>query len=172
MLSEGTLAVELNSANNGNKWVKVKPLGTIDVISGGQVNRDGIGAVLQFTPKNGKTVMQPVVGGSSYSSQDSLELIFGLGSKNKGTVEVLWPGGVRNRLDKVKKFETIVFPEIPCSFDADWDDDDNFKDCLDEALDELKAVDVLTKKEAKRFRKSMLAAFDESNSDDDEDDDD
>ena len=168
-LEHGTLSVELNSADNGNKWVKVKTLGTIGITSGGTVNRDGIGAIIKFTPKNGDTVMQPILSGGSYSSQHSRELIFGLKNKNKGTLDVLWPGGVRNRLDKVKKFKTVVLPEIPCSYAGDWEDEDEFEECLDDALDELKAADLLTKKEAKRFRKSMNSAFEEFNDDDDDD---
>ena len=32
-------------------------------------------------------------------------------------MEVLWPGGVRNRLYNVEAGEKIYFPEIPVSFD-------------------------------------------------------
>ena len=58
--------------------------------------------------------MAPVVAGSSYASQDSLEANFGLGTSEKGTVEVFWPGAIRNRLNNVMAGK-VVFPEIPVS---------------------------------------------------------
>ncbi len=90
--SPGDLAVELNSGN-GNQWVAVTVMGTIGILSDGHVNRDGIGAVLSFTPEDGDTVMSPVTGGSSHLSQHSLERIFGLGSEDEGDINVLWPSG-------------------------------------------------------------------------------
>jgi enediyne biosynthesis protein E4 len=107
VMPDGTLSVEINSGDNGNKWVEVNVLGTIGLTSKGRVNRDGIGAVVTFTPKDGQTVMQPILGGSSYASQDSLAANFGLGSADRGTVEVLWTGGVRNRLYDVQHAEQI-----------------------------------------------------------------
>jgi hypothetical protein len=64
-------------------------------------------------------------------------------------------------------YDLVVFPEIPCSFDGTWKDEDAFEDCVELALDELKAANVLAQKQAKRFRKSMLNAFEEFNEDDD-----
>ncbi len=49
-LADGTLAVELNSSDNGNRSVAIRTLGTIGLTTGGQVNRDGIGAVVSFIP--------------------------------------------------------------------------------------------------------------------------
>ena len=92
ILSQGTLAIELNSADNGNDWVSVKLVGTIGITDDGGVNRDGIGAVVSFTPRmsisgqgfvSANTAMQPILGGSSYSSQDSLAANFGLGSASR-----------------------------------------------------------------------------------------
>jgi hypothetical protein len=115
----GNLAVELNSGNNGNHWVKVRLAGTRGL--GGHVNRDGIGAVAKLTPSGGRTSMLPVVSGSSFLSQNSLTLGFGLGTANLATLEVLWPGGVRNRLYDVPRglagAKPVTMPEIPYSFD-------------------------------------------------------
>jgi hypothetical protein len=108
-------------------------------------------------------VITPIQGGSSFLSQHSLEAVFGLGKENEATIEVLWPGGVRNRLAKVKKSTSVVFPEIPCSFAGQWDDEDDFEECVDDALEELQAASVLSKKEAKDFAKSMRDAFREFN---------
>src|SRR5262249_60683079 len=95
--TDGTLSVEINSGGNGNGWVAVKLRGSVGTVTGGRAPRDGIGAVTFFTPASGKTVMRPVMGGGSYGSQDSLEGTFGLGAATEGTLEVLWPGGTRNR---------------------------------------------------------------------------
>jgi hypothetical protein len=115
----GNLAVERNSGANGNNWVKVRLLGAKG--HGGRVNRDGIGAVVKFTPQGGKTAMLPVVSGSSFLSQNSLILGYGLGHATKGVLEVLWPGGVRNRLYDVPRGiaggRPLVMAEIPISFD-------------------------------------------------------
>jgi hypothetical protein len=115
----GNLAVEINSGNNGNHWLKVHALGTRGF--GGHVNRDGIGAVVKLTPAGGRTSMLPVVSGSSFLSQNSLTLGFGLGTANRATLEVLWPGGVRNRLYDVPAgvagARPLTMPEIPFSFD-------------------------------------------------------
>ena len=89
----GDLAVELADGNR-NGWAAVTVRGSIGLTSNGRVNRDGIGAVLSFTPSHGPTTMVPVTGGSSFLSQHSLERTFGLGAEAAfGTVEVLWPGG-------------------------------------------------------------------------------
>jgi hypothetical protein len=114
----GTLQVQVNSADNGNGWAEIQTQGSIGLIPGGRVNRDGIGAVLMFTPDGGKEVMRPIIAGSSFESQDSLVADFGLGQATKGTVDVVWPGGVRNRLYDVHSHETLVFPEIPFSYNA------------------------------------------------------
>ena len=156
---DGTLSVEINSGNNGNGWVEVRTLGTVGLTSEGRVNRDGVGAVVLFTPNHGKPVMRPVLGGSSYASQDSLAATFGLGSAQSGTVEVLWPGGVRNRLYDVRRSERIVLPEIPCSFTGEWADYAQYRSCLETALDELVARRVLNRAQRARFLSSALRAF-------------
>ncbi len=117
-LLRGDLAVEMNSGGNGNGAVAVKTQGSFGLVPGAKVNRDGLGAVVKFTPDGGKTAISPVLGGGSHASQSSRVLGFGLGTTPKGTVEVLWPGGVRNRLYDVKNGSRVTFPEIPCSFDT------------------------------------------------------
>ena len=86
---DGTLSVELNSGDNGNYSVAIETLGTVGLTDGGRVNRDGIGSVVFFTPESSSTVIQPILGGSSYASQDSLIATLGLGEAESGTVEIL-----------------------------------------------------------------------------------
>ncbi len=155
----GTVAVELNSADNSNNWVEVQLMGTAGITTNSRVNNDGIGSVVSFTPEDGQTVMQPILGGSSFLSQHSLAANFGLGAEESGTIEVLWPGGVRNRLYDVEKFERIVFPEIPVSFDDHFDSFEDYYTQVNEAVSELVASEVLTFSEGERYLSSAVRAF-------------
>ncbi|MDY7092638.1 MAG: CRTAC1 family protein [Acidobacteriota bacterium] len=154
----GDLSVELNSGGNGNQGITVEVQGAIGLTPRGRVNRDGIGAVVRFRPRGGDWVSLPVVGGSSYASQDALDKQFGLGAARRGDVEVLWPGGVRNRLYNVQAGETVVIPEIPCSFDGAF----TFRQylaCTVDALDDLEDAGVVDRGLRTRLLMSALRAF-------------
>ncbi|HYG62843.1 MAG TPA: ASPIC/UnbV domain-containing protein, partial [Thermoanaerobaculia bacterium] len=155
----GSLSVEINDGANGNNWIAVDTMGTVGLTQGGKVNRDGIGAVVSVLPAGGVTAMKPVLGGSSYASQDSLELLFGLGSGQDAAVEVLWPGGVRNRLYGVRASERILFPEIPCSFDAEWRNQGEYVSCLARELGRLQRAGVLDHEGRMRFFRSAMEAY-------------
>ena len=155
----GTLAVEINNAENDNGWVEVDLLGTAGLVEGGQTNRDGIGALVSFTPDNGETVIDPILGGSSFLSQDSLTANFGLDSDDSGTVEVVWSGGVRNRLYDVEKFEQIVFPEIPVSFDGDYTSLEEYETLVSGAISESVESGVLSTEDGDRFFDSAVRAY-------------
>ena len=157
--TDGDLAVEVSSADNGNHWASVRLMGTAGLTSHGKVNRDGIGAVVSFTPVNGATVMRPVLGGASYASQDSLTVNLGLGEARKGVVEVLWPGGVRNRFYGLHASEQLVLPEIPCSYDADWDSKRDYRHCVGQALKELYRAGKLDKSLGIRLMRSAMLAL-------------
>lgn len=159
---DGTLSVEVNSGGNGNGWAAIQTVGSDGLVSNGKVNRNGIGAVVFFRPNGGKQVMRPIVGGASYASQDSIASIFGLGAARKGVVEVLWPGGVRNRLYNVRNGERIVFPEIPVSFTAAGVSRKEYRKAVKSSLDQLVAARVLTSGQRGRFMESALRAFDEA----------
>jgi hypothetical protein len=138
--------------------VKVRTRGTVGLLEKSIVNFDGIGAVISFTPKNGKSVLHPVLAGSSYASQNSLEWLYGLGKARKGTIDVLWPGGVRNKLYNVRAGERINFPEIPCSYADKLMTINQYKRCVKKSLNKLVKEKILTGKEAKRFIKSAIKA--------------
>jgi len=166
--TDGSLSVQLSSGDNGNHSATVRMLGTVGITQNGTVNRDGIGAIVTFTPKNGSPAMHPIVGGSNYSSQDSIEQVFGMGEEHKGTLEVFWPGGAHNQLRKVKAGERILFPEIPCDYQGDWDSFDDYKSCVKDSLHDLRDAGILTKKEAKRFKKSAKKAYKDFHDGDDD----
>ena len=157
-LPDGGLSVEIDDGGTGYGWVKIDTVGSVGLVDGGMVNRDGIGAVVTFTPDGGKTAMRPIVAGSSYASSHSTDALFGLGSAAQGTVDVLWPGGARNRLVGVASGERIVFPEIPCSIDTS-DDQQTFATCVSEALEEIAAAGTLDEGQTGRLAKSMMAAY-------------
>jgi hypothetical protein len=158
----GTLSVEINSGNHNN-WAKVELVGTAGITTGGQSNRDGIGAVVSYTrPVNNTTlssVTRPVLGGASMLSQNSLELTFGLNNGRRGLVEVLWPGGTKNRLYGVRLNERISFPEIPCSFDADWANTGDYVTCVISALDEIRDAGLIDQAGHVRFFLSAIHAY-------------
>jgi len=155
---DGTLSVEINSADNEKHWAKIELMGTVGIVEGARVNRDAIGAIVYFTPEEGKTIMQPVLGGASYASQDSLVVNVGLGEADEGTVDVLWPGGVRNRYYGLKASEKILLPEIPCSYDASWKGK-KYLSCVRDALKDLVSEDIITKAEKARLMASAARAF-------------
>ena len=156
--SEGTLSVEINSADNGNRWASIELLGSKGLTSKGKVNRDGIGAIVSFTPRGEKTVMTPVLGGGGYASQDSLIVNVGLKHARKGTVDVLWPGGTRNRLYGVRHNEHVVIPEIPCSYDSHMKPR-KYKRCVRQSLKELRKQGLINKRESRRLMLSAMHAF-------------
>lgn len=159
-LPDGTLSLELNGTNSNN-WVKVRTRGSIGSLPNGSVNRDGIGAVVKFTPHQGPTTMQPILGGASYSSQNALEVGFGLGNAETGDLEVLWPGGVKNRLRNVEKGSTVLFPEIPCSYDATWPSFQAYRSCVSGALDGLIDAGVIPEDDRGPFLSSAISAYHE-----------
>ncbi len=159
VVAPGTFKVEMNSGGNGNGWARIRVKGSVGLTTGARVNRAGIGAVIEFQPQGGAPVMMPVVGGSSHSSQDALDKIFGLGQRSKGTVEVLWPGGVRNRLYDVRRGERILLPEIPCSFDATWRNQGEYVRCVVKALGDLRDAGVIDSRARARLLVSAIRAF-------------
>lgn len=159
---EGDLVVELNSADNGNGWVQFDVMGSSGILSDGTVNRDGVGAVLSFTPDGFPTSMRPVVAGSSYASQNSSTIGFGLGSASRGSLEVFWPGGSRNRVYDVESGERVTVPLIPCSYDGDWANRGEYESCVNQALNGYLQADAISPAERNRLRSSAQRAFDES----------
>lgn len=162
-LEQGNMSIELNDSVVNNHWVKVTPVGTVGKVDNACVNRAGIGAVLTFTPENSLTAMKPVLGGASYASQDDLTAIFGMGQEESGTLEVMWPGGVKNKLFDVAKYERINLPEIPCSYADQNIEFEPYKRCLRKALWQLYQEDMIDVGEFVRFYRSAIRAYQEFN---------
>lgn len=157
---EGPMGVQISSASNGNGWVKIGVQGTKDLTNEGKVNRDGIGAIIKFTPKKGKQAMVPVLAGSGHAGQHSMIQGFGLGTAKEGDLEVFWPGGVSNRLYKVEPGETVTMPEIPCDFRATYPGGKKgYEACVNGALNQLFFRGAITADFANRLRDSAKKAW-------------
>ncbi len=156
---DGTLSVEINSADNNNQWIKIKMLGTKGITEKGSVNRNGIGSIIKFTPQDGQTAMLPVVGGSSYASQSSLEKTFGLGVEDHGTIDILWPGGVRNKLYYAHASDNILFPEIPCSYADESLNPHEYSHCVLSSLKQIKHQGFIDYSQFYHFYFSALKAY-------------
>ena len=156
----GTLAIEINGGNRNN-WLEVEARGTLGLTRRGSVNRDAIGAIISLRIRGGRSTMMPVLGGSSFASQDSLAANFGMGRARRATVDVFWPGGVRNRLYDVRRNQKITFPEIPCSFDDRTRSHRTYRRCVTASLRELVAAGALTRRQEAKFFRSAMRAFHE-----------
>ena len=103
--NDGNLDVVVNCVNDvpqllrcdstlRNHWLKVKTTGT-------KSNRSGIGARVYCTPEGGHRQMEEVRSGGSYLSQNDLRLHFGLGSAARADLEIHWPGGGVDTVERV-----------------------------------------------------------------------
>lgn len=159
VLDEGSLAVEVSDGANGNHWAEISTLGTVGITPNGVSNRDGIGAIVTFHRYGSPAAMQPVLGGSSFASQDSLAITFGMEDDWFGVVDVVWPGGARNRLYGVGHSERIVFPEIGCDVDGAWQNFGKYAKCVNKSLRKLKKKGHISQQQRSRFFVSALWAF-------------
>ncbi len=156
---DGTLSVDINSGDNGNRWTQVTLLGMKGRHPDAKVNRDGIGAVITFTPHRDLPVLKPVLGGSSYASQNSLNAHFGLGRRRAGVVDVLWPGGVKNRFDSLTSGQRLRFPEIPYSYDDPNLSLSKYKSLVRAYMKRLVRQGIIPNHLQSRFINSQVKAF-------------
>ncbi len=71
----------------GNHWI------TVELVGGGPVNRDALGARVRVRTTEGRTMLAERRSGSSLGSGDMLPLHFGLGRGLVQQVEIRWPDG-------------------------------------------------------------------------------
>jgi hypothetical protein len=164
--SQGKLLLDINNADNDNKFITVQVKGMIGLTPDGKVNRNGFGVQIKSTPvngdKSGKISYIPVLGGSSHASQDSEVKTFGLANGHLTDVEVIWPGNVRNKLFNVWEGKRLIFPEIPCSFD---DQDLNifqYTRCVTKALKDAKNAGFINIIDFAKFLYSAIKARSEN----------
>ena len=88
----------------GGNWIKINTKGTIS-------NRSAIGSRL-YVYHNGMMQMDEVMAGSSWASQNSLTLHFGLGEASKvDSLMIRWPNGLEESYYDLAVNETYSFTE-------------------------------------------------------------
>jgi hypothetical protein len=92
-----------NDVSGANHWVKILLVGTAS-------NRSAIGAQVTVTYGERKQV-QAVLAQSSYLSVNDRRLHFGLGSETSAQVEIRWPNGGVERVEKVSSNQLVTIRE-------------------------------------------------------------
>jgi hypothetical protein len=91
-------------APSGNRWLKVKCVGT-------KSNRSAIGARVTCATPDGARQVQEVRSGGGYLSQCDLRLHFGLGPNERADVEVRWPSGITQSLKQAAANQVVRIVE-------------------------------------------------------------
>lgn len=78
-----------------NHWL------ALDLVGGGNVNRDAVGARAYLTTPDGVTQMQDIIAGSSLGAGNELALYFGLGQATTADLTIRWPDGTRQTFSAV-----------------------------------------------------------------------
>jgi hypothetical protein len=100
----GKALVLANGATGGN-WVRLKLTGT-------RSNRNAIGSRITARTADGSTQTYEVQSAASYLAANDMRVLLGLGpQKEAHSIEIRWPSGAKQTLDKVKSGETIEVRE-------------------------------------------------------------
>jgi len=105
--NNGPVRLLRNENANQNDLLRVKLVGS-------KANRDGIGATVTVKTSKGAKEELMVRTGSSYASQSELPVVFGFGKPEESltlTVDVVWPGGMRDSVSNIKPNQSIVIQE-------------------------------------------------------------
>ena len=93
-----------NDGGNQNNWLKILTIGKTS-------NRNGIGARIELTAGKSRQIRE-VISGSSYLSQSSLEVEFGLGKASVvDQIRILWPSGSKQTLTDINVNQKLVITE-------------------------------------------------------------
>ncbi len=94
-----------NDQHLGHHWIRLKLVGT-------RSNRDGIGAWIKVRV-GGHTLSRQVMPTRSYLSQSELPVTIGLGDATQPEqVEVIWPGGTRQKVESVLVDRPMTVTEL------------------------------------------------------------
>lgn len=95
----------MNSADNGNHWLLVNTIGR-------RSNRDGIGTSLKLTTASGRTLYNHVTTSDGFMSSSDKRAHFGLGAEKAiQSLEIRWPSGIVQTLEKVKTDQILTVTE-------------------------------------------------------------
>jgi len=92
-----------NDAGARGGWVRV-------VLAGKESGRDGYGAEVRVTA-SGRAQRDQARAAYSYLSSNDPRLLFGVGSAGEAVVEVRWPSGAVDRVERVPARRTVVVTE-------------------------------------------------------------
>ncbi len=97
-----------NDGGNKNNWLQLVLVGT-------QSNRQAVGAKVQLSSGPIRHA-RGIWSGSSFLSQDSTIIHFGLGKQETAEqIEILWPSGVKTKLEHVQVNQRLVVEEPAAS---------------------------------------------------------
>ena len=98
-----------NQAHNGNNWL------ALQLVGGGPINLQAIGARVVLHTQAGKKLLQEVRAGSSLGAGDSLVLHFGLGRDRVVSADLLWPNGEQVTLYQLQpnQYYTLEYGNLP-----------------------------------------------------------
>ena len=82
--------------NEDNHWL------AIELVGGGNVNRDAVGARVYVTTSDGVSQMQDLINGSNLGAGNEAALYFGVGKSRKAEVTIRWPDGTQQTFKNVK----------------------------------------------------------------------
>ena len=103
--NDGSALVLINQGGNGNHWLLVNTVGSVS-------NRDGIGARLRLVSESGLEQYGYVSTAGSYLSASDKRVHFGLGGDRMvRLLEIIWPGGTVQRLEKVPADQVLTVQE-------------------------------------------------------------
>jgi hypothetical protein len=95
-----------NDQDLHHHWIRLKLVGT-------KSNRDAIGAWIKVSV-GGRTLLRQVMPTRSYLSQSELPVTIGLGDASKpDAVEILWPSGIRQKVENVQVDHPMTVTETP-----------------------------------------------------------
>lgn len=100
-------ALYQNQSNSDHHWL------ALDLVGGGTVNRDAIGARVFVTTADGLTQMQEIICGSSLGAGNELSLHFGLEAHDRvETLQIVWPNGLTQSFDNISADRriTLAYP--------------------------------------------------------------
>ena len=105
--SNGPAKLLRNENGNQNDMLRIKTIGT-------RSNRDGIGAKITVTTREGLHLFKMVKSGSSYLSQSELPVTFGLGKPRANKVvslDIIWPSGKKESIRNVQPNQFLTLEE-------------------------------------------------------------
>jgi hypothetical protein len=113
--NDGAVEVLVNNQNEAPSLLKAGVGGSnhwiLLQLTGTKSNRSALGARVRLTA-GGRSQIDEVRSGGSYLSQNDLRLHFGLGASTEAErIEIEWPSGVRQKMERVKGDRVVAIRE-------------------------------------------------------------